>query len=671
MSKMLVTVFIVLLCIGSSAFPAVLGTQEFGEISPEEWALTAPSTYPNSSAMVIFDKGFAVAELSGLELKHHVRVKIFADSGVAVMTPAVMETREYDGIDELRAVVYKPDGRVIEMGKDEIVEFSDDEVRRVTISFPGLEPGDIFEYAYRIKYYGGVDKLGAEKYFLFSQAIAWQWLKDREEHPIDWDNDLYKHVTNLPTWYFDHPVYTAYSELVVKLGSDLDYICLPSNISIDKAIPDSHRGSGIIDRVYKYHTWVLENLPPAIPEPYMKRPRDYRPTLHFQLFSNNGENRIITGIYSDSTWRNTGRNIQGYLNMYSKKKPRGFSQKAHSIVEGLETNHEKAVALYEYVRDNFEHDNWKYELRPSYRYIRDFYKKKSGSRAEFNILLLEFLKVVHVDAWPVLVSTRGEFNYRLTNRFNHLILFVEYEDGWAYLDASSPACPFGVLPYACRVNEGLLVDYGDSEIDQIRPVTLETFRQDSITLIVGKDLDGRADIKSHLGGYMALEALEYFLRFETEHPADTVPTALAGLEDLRDRSWEGVDSLDIEVSGSRKVERNGYEFDLSQCLWPMIVDSPFKSPIRNQPVDLVYPFSYRADLKLITANGHVLKDLPLDTTFSTPGAKCTVKVTSGPGRPTIELGISFEKAEFELVEYTGLRNFLNSIGKLMVVSVDR
>lgn len=665
--------FLAILVTIPPAGAAVFGTQQYGDISPEEWALRAPTTYSNSDAIVIFDKGYVVAELSGLELKRHVRTVFFNDAGITALTPVTIETREYDGIDQVHATVHKRSGEVIEVGAGDIVETSDKEFRSVKISFPGLEAGDIVEYAYRIRYYGGVDKLGSEKYFLFSQAIAWQWLKEREDYQVEWDEDLFKNITNIPIWYFDHPVYTAYSELEVKLGAALDYICLPTGMSVDKMRPVTRRGSGIIDRVYKYHKWVLEDIPPGVPDPYAYRPGDYRPALHFQLFSTDGENSIITGIYGDRQWRSTGRNMQGYLNMYTRKNPRGLKADALGIVAGKEADRERVEALYEHVRDEYERDTWKYELRPSHKYLHDFVKKRRGSPAEFNILLIEMIRAVEIDAWPVLISTRGEFNFRLTNRFNHLIVFVEMDDGWAYLDASSPACPFGVLPAAARVNEGLLVDYGDSEIDKIALTDPNTFRFDSITLKVETDhRSGQAHIVCRQGGYLAMEALEYLRRTAEDDPPDSLPTALRGLDELLNRAWKRNDAGELVIEGDYRFDdAAGSATDLRPHLWPALMDHPFAMPVRLQPVDLVYPFEYSATLSLESVNSTPFENIPTDTTFGIPGAECRLEVTGGAGRPVIRYRVGFAKAEFTLVEYTDLRRFFYDLGDILVVPTMR
>ncbi|MCX6835060.1 MAG: DUF3857 domain-containing protein [candidate division Zixibacteria bacterium] len=206
------TIALLAVCVANGE---TLFSQDWGVITPEERQLHAPSAYPNTGAVVIFDNGFVVTEIKGVQFQRHTRIKIIDESGIAKVTPVVIECCAYDWIRDVAALIHKPDGRILVIKEKQITKFQDKTNRSVTITFPGLGAGDIIEYSYTIDYYGGVDKLGAEKYFLFSQAISYEWLKERKKKVVDWDEILYKHVSNLPAWYFDH------SQAGVRIGLHL------------------------------------------------------------------------------------------------------------------------------------------------------------------------------------------------------------------------------------------------------------------------------------------------------------------------------------------------------------------------------------------------------------------------------------------------------------------
>jgi|GEM_PF-1782155 len=642
----------------------VLSSQDWGQVSPEERLIQAPSTYPNSGAVVIFDKGFATAELSGLELKRHVRIKILAESGIPRVTPAVIECMDYDDIDDVEAVIHRPDGTVIEIGKKYHVEHRDDSGRSFTVNFPGLAPGDILEYRYTIHYYGGVDKLGAEKYFLFSQAISWQWLKEREKRVVEWDESLYKNVANLPAWYFDHPVYTLYSELTVKLGADLDYTCVPSNVPVDQQQPRSQRGSGLIDRVYKYHTWAMDDLPATASEPFMPRPNDYRPSLHFELFSTSGENRVIIGNYSDEHWVNAGRNIQGYLAMYVKK-PRRLQTESLDRIRNLTADHDKARCLYEYVRDRYRSDGGGYRLRPVAKNMRDFHKKKRGAPFECNILLVEMLRAAGIDAWPVLISTRDEVDFRRTGRFNHMIAYAQLDIGGIYLDASSRVCPYGALPPMCRVQEGLLVDFDRSAIRIIQAQDPATYRHDSLTVHLSDRGELNGSLVSRLSGYLAMEWGEYLVRTSTGHRDSVVPVFASDFAGMSKLKWHG-DSANVYVieaalAGDRLAPRGPGE--LTAPVPPLFTTNPFAATVRLQPVDFVYPLSYECKVVVSRGNPAGSASLPDDLTFGIAGAAFRRRSEAIGSSVVVMINVDLQKAEFTAAEYTALRGFFERVAE--------
>jgi len=659
-----VALVLAILCIPAATSATTFPSQGWGEINPEEWRLAAPTAYPRADALVIFDKGFATAELSGLELKRHVRIKILAESGIPKVTPAVIECKVYDEIDDVEAVIYRPDGAIVEIGEEHQLERKDDSERSLTIGFPGLAPGDILEYRYTIHYYGGVDKLGAEKYFLFSQAISWQWLKEKEKRVVEWDESLYKNVANLPAWYFDHPVYTLYSEFTVKLGADLDYTCVPSNVPVDQQQPNSQRGSGLIDRVYKYHTWVMDDLPATESEPFMPRPNDYRPSLHFELFSTSGENRVIIGKYSEEHWVNVGRNIQGYLAMYVKK-PRRLQTEALDQIRNLTTDHDRVRRLYEYVRDRYRSDGGGYRLRPVEKNMRDFHKKKRGAPFECNILLVEMLRAAGFDAWPVLISTRDEVDFRRTARFNHMIAYAQLDVGGIYLDASSGACPYGALPPMCRVQEGLLVDFDRSAIRIIQTQDPATYRHDSLTIHLSDKGGPTGSLVSRLSGYLAMEWGEYLARASAGHRDSAVPVFASDFAGMSKLKWHG-DSANLYVieaalAGDRLAPRRPGE--LTALVPPLFTTNPFAATVRLQPVDFVYPLAYECKVVVGRGDRADSASLPDDLTFGIAGAAFRRHSEAIGSSAVVTINIDLQKAEYTAAEYTALRDFFERVAE--------
>ncbi|UCG61494.1 MAG: DUF3857 and transglutaminase domain-containing protein [Candidatus Zixiibacteriota bacterium] len=458
------TVFVITLILSVLLLSASTATsQEWGEVTDAEWQIGPPPDYPQSGAVVIFDIGQATAEIRGLTLERHVRMKVFSDDGVKDIEKVEIEHFYYDKLFDLKAQVIRPDGSSVKFDKDDFEITKKGAVRIATFRFSNVRAGDILEYQYKIDYYGGFDKLGPEKYFLFSQEVRYSQYRARKERVMYvWDSDKLKNVSNIPTWFFDHPVFCLSSTFSAKLGSDLDYVFFTTNVPANKVEPVSKRIKFMTATAYKRHTWQLENIRPFIPDSsdiYSEEVR--RSALYFQLLSTQGQNRVIHAVCADKHLQYLGESFQGYLHEYvaTTKKMRNLARK---LAGAGETPRQKAEIIYDWVVSNYSVDSSGYVLRPTQKNLKKVFTDKEAAPFELNILLVEMLKIVGFDAWQVLISTRDKLPFRYTGKFNHMLALVDIEGERVLLDASGKGCPFGLLPSPSVVAKGVLVDYNNS-----------------------------------------------------------------------------------------------------------------------------------------------------------------------------------------------------------------
>ncbi len=295
--------------------------QEWGKVTEPEWQIVPPDEFPNASAVILFDIGQATAELRGLEFKRHVRIKVFSAADLADLGDLEIEYFDYDHLHHLKAQIIRPDGSILKVGKNDFEKTEEGSRRTSRIRFSNVADGDILEYSYGIDYYGGIDKLGPEKYFLFGQDNRYGSWKSRDRRGSDgWDEGLHKNITNLPSWFFDHLVPCLRSQFTAKLGSDLDYTYFTTNVPDELISPVSKRIKVLSITAYKAHTWEVRDIPPFVPDTLSFFDEEVRRTaLHFQLFSTRGQNRVLTGVFTDKHWQHIGQSFQGYLHEYVKR----------------------------------------------------------------------------------------------------------------------------------------------------------------------------------------------------------------------------------------------------------------------------------------------------------------------------------------------------------------
>ncbi len=450
----------------SNIFSVKLSAQEWGEIYNTERDMLPPEDYPNTGAVVIFDHGFATAERRGLEFKRHVRIKVFNSNNIDNIKNVRIEYYDYDNLFGQKALIHHPDGSVSELDKKKFDVLKIGQRRECHLSFDNVSDGDILEYTYKIDYYGGYDELGPEKYFLFSQEKRYNAYKAKDKRKTtSFDSFGMVEISNLPDWYFDHPVFCMESKYVAKIGADIDYTYYTVNIPNEFTIPRTERIKFLTATAYKEHTWRMKNLPPSKIDTTGDFSDEFiRPFMNFTLSSTVGTKEVHHAIFTDKHFMYVGRSFQGYINEYFKK-TKDMRKRTKKIVSELDDPHAKIEAIYNFISDEYELVSTEYDLHPKHKNMKNLYKKKNGMPFELNLLLVQMLKIAGFKTWPVLISTRNTTSFRWTGEFNHIIVLVDVDvDGEAlFLDASSKNCPPGFLLPKCLPVDGVLVDYGSSK----------------------------------------------------------------------------------------------------------------------------------------------------------------------------------------------------------------
>ncbi|HKY45369.1 MAG TPA: DUF3857 domain-containing protein [Pyrinomonadaceae bacterium] len=131
------------------------GGEEWKPVDAAHVALKAPVVEANADAEAIFwDVKIDDGGYNDLVLSHYVRIKIFTERGrdkhSKVDIPYVGGVK----IKDVAARTIKPDGSIVELAKDDIIEkmvvkVSGLKLRTKTFAFQGIEPGAIIEYKWK------------------------------------------------------------------------------------------------------------------------------------------------------------------------------------------------------------------------------------------------------------------------------------------------------------------------------------------------------------------------------------------------------------------------------------------------------------------------------------------------------------------------------------------
>ena len=121
----------------------------------EHIALKAPVVEPNADAEALFwDIRIDDGGYDDLVLSHYVRIKIFTERGRDTHSKVDIPYLGRVKIKDVAARTIRPDGSIVELAKDDIIEktvvkVSGLKLRTKTFAFQGIEPGAIIEYKWK------------------------------------------------------------------------------------------------------------------------------------------------------------------------------------------------------------------------------------------------------------------------------------------------------------------------------------------------------------------------------------------------------------------------------------------------------------------------------------------------------------------------------------------
>lgn len=150
--SLLLVVTLVLSSIGATANAA---GEEWRPLDPDHLSLKAAVVEPNADAEAIFwDIRVDDGGQNDLVLSHYVRIKIFTERGREKHSKIDIPYISGVKIKDVAARTIKPDGSIVELLKDDIIEktvvkVSGLKLRTKTFAFPGIEPGAIIEYKWK------------------------------------------------------------------------------------------------------------------------------------------------------------------------------------------------------------------------------------------------------------------------------------------------------------------------------------------------------------------------------------------------------------------------------------------------------------------------------------------------------------------------------------------
>ncbi len=392
----------------------------FGKISIEDLQMKECSFDKEAEAMVLFDIGqnYCYANTWNTDFEKHKRIKIFNQNGITEATIKIYfsSIKRLGQIRKLEAQTYNLDAAnniiISKVEKAAIYEKKlDNRISQITFTFPEVKPGSIIEFKYVHEY-----------------------------------NNL-----RLKDWDFQENIPVLHSQYSLDFPNELEV----DAISTGPLYPiktEKNKGSRTIT------TYTLDKAFALKTEPYITAYNDYTTSINTSLRAYNPPQGLRRDF--NVNWPTIIYELMEDIDFgiqIKKEIPR--TKDLDDSLKNITDDFKKLTTIHEYVRKNMVWDNtfsiWALEG------VKHAWKEKKGTAGEINLILINLLKDAHLDARPVLVSTRknGLVNPAIVDymQFDKVMAYVVINKKVYVLDATDKLTPSHLIPPDVNFSEGIVI----------------------------------------------------------------------------------------------------------------------------------------------------------------------------------------------------------------------
>lgn len=639
--------------------------KKWGHISRKNLMMKVYTPDSSATAVMLFDVGKITHDQKlDFYLERHVRIKILTDQGYDWATVKIPILRDAgQRVTRIAGETYYLDvnGKMhkVKLGhKDIYKEKVDKKVEVVKFTLPKVRPGAIIEYRYK-------KEIGDPQ-----NIHDWTFQHDI---PAEWSELNFR----VPSWYkfkFMMRGTQPLSDRDTKQYSQI--IDLNALDGFDAAArTEAYSLKGI-----EYH-WALKDIPALKKESHIFDRDFYRSRMLIQFSSitiTDSQNDVLFQRNLLGTWPKVRDQLLKAPEFGGRLKDRAiFKKQLTGVVNDQMSQMDKLKAIYHFVKKTIE---WNKEdaIFCDAR-LKDVFKRKTGTSAEINMLLVQMLRESGILAYPVLASTRKHGpiipSIPIASQFNTVVCMAEINNKKYFLDATDPYRPYIQIPERLANCKGLVIKKEPEQLEnKLIWVTLKekpwNERNVSITGVLNTNgqFDGMIGIR--FNGYFGTEyrkdlagaksvnkyVRKHFLGHFDDVKIDTVVVRFQKKEELPLM-------LNIRLTGKIKALKNGDLYYMNPKLLFRREKNPFTAKTRTLPVDFSYPRAVRymlrikldRNLSVVSKPKSVLRKMQNNSVVSQYAMQMhhdTLMVFSG---------MNLMKYEFLPQKYKALRSFFGHV----------
>ncbi len=640
----------------------VLVNLSFGQKAPVKWgkvdeADLAMTSYPGDAeaeAAVLMDYAtisFEFESNTTYLMKHHVRIKIFKESGFdrGDIEIAYYSEDKLEDIKKLKAQVILPNGEKIKLNKKDIfTEKINENWSRKKFAMPSLQKGAIIEYTYT-KRSGSIYDLDG---WYFQQDIPVRHSELR---------------TNIPEW-FEYISFTQGKKPEVKTSVTVKNINFSNNKNSSQKTERGTTSAKINQNIY-----VMTDVPALKPEQFITTMSDYYSKISHQLQFIQYPNSLGRSI--SSTWEKVAEELKksdSFGNqIYKARNTKKIMEAVQPLVASVTNPQKKLMVVYNFLNSNVEWNEY-YGIY-SREGLDDAFEQKLATAGELNLMLIAICHQLGLEAYPVLISTRTHGKmlelYPKTDQFNHVLAFVKTGEKEQLLDVGSEHRSSKYLRSNSLNYRGWLVDGPQSQwISVAVPEDIEKMIINAELSVEGT-LTGT--VQEICSGYSAMgNRQEYYENVEKDHehvakgwqgvfPDAKIDKINFANPEKAEESLKS--SCEIEIPNAAQV--NDAFIYLSPMLGNGYEENPLKLENRTFPVDMPYQIKEQYVINLTIPAGYAIEELPEPALVKMPEDAAIFRflVSENNGKVQITSKIAINKNRYKPEEYQGIRKFFDLI----------
>lgn len=634
---------------------------ELGKVTLEELNQKTHPIDTSAVAAILFEKGqtlFDYDQNNGFSLKTEVevKIKIYKKEGFDWANKSVfcyIGNNSSEKVSFSKAITYNIVNGVIEKTKlkseGEITEKKNKYWEVKKIIMPNVKEGSIIEY----------------KYVINSPFIS-----------------------TFPDWNFQNVIPTNFSEYTTRIPEYFKYNVYRKGFVIINEEKSQSKQSIMLSykeresqRYTVKTTWTNEqvsytenksiytatNVPALNIESYVNNMNNYTSAIQHELSGKQMPQSIFESFAT--SWEDVAKKIyenEEFGNQLNKNSY--FEEDINTIVKDLVTPQEKITAIFDFVKNRMNWNNF-------YGYLTDLgvkkaYQDKTGNTADINLMLVSMLRYAGFDSDPILISTRanGISIFPSRTAFNNVIVGVKMDTEYILLDATNKNSIPNIIPIenlnwiGRRIKEN-----GISEMIDLMP---KNNSSENVNMIATIDNQGQVtgQVRDQYFDYYAFQFRESYGSLSTDSYLEKLEKRHSGLEI---ENYERINEKEIyqplaekySFKSNNAVEIIGDKMYFSPLLHYVTSENPFKQEKREYPVDFSYPTKDKYMITLNIPDGYQVETYPKEVAIALPEGYGSFRYTCTVEEKKVQLmvNLNINVAIIPSDDYDTLKEFFKKV----------